>query len=40
MIYRKGRFKAWNEREKVGNGKLLTISMTVSSINGHIRFYS
>jgi len=27
-------------KERVGNGKLIMISITVSSINDHIRFYS
>jgi len=27
-------------KERVGDGKLIIISMTVSSINGRIRFYS
>ena len=27
-------------KERVGDGKLMIISITVSSINDHIRFYS
>jgi len=27
-------------KERVGDGKLIIISMTVSGINDHIRFYS
>jgi len=27
-------------KERVGDGKRIIISMTVSGINGHIRFYS
>ena len=27
-------------KERVGDGKLIIVSVTVSGINGHIRFYS
>ena len=39
MICRKGRFKS-GMKERVGDGKLIIISMTVSGINDRIRFYS
>ena len=40
-ICRKGRFSVWNEiKEIVGDEKLTMISVTVSGINEHIRFYS
>ena len=38
-ICRKGRFKP-GMNERVGDGKLIIISMSVSGINGRIRFYS
>jgi len=40
-ICRKGRFSVWNEiKEIVGDEKLTMISVTVSGINEHIKFYS
>jgi len=36
---RKGRFKS-GMKERVGDGKLIIISISVSGINDHIRFYS
>ena len=38
-ICRKGRFKS-GMKERVGDGKLIIISVAVSGINDHIRFYS
>jgi len=38
-ICRKGGFK-FGLKERVGDGKLIVISVTVSGINDRIRFYS